>query len=607
MPGIFGAFKKTNTNLNQLMTDMISSMNDENRFRVDKYIDAEKRLCFGRVSLGIFNNIEQPVKSADGNCSIVFHGELYNNSEAASDPEYILKRYLEQGYGCARYLNGIYHFLIYDKQKEQIILFSDKFGLQPLYYSVLPDGITFAAEVKAMLGDEYVRKDPDYRSFADFLHYGQILGQKTLFKNIALLAPGAVLTCDLRECKVAVKKYWHLDKLFVEKGGYNTQASAENAVSLLVKSIKERSTNKEIVGLSLSGGLDSRGILAGLGKNAEGIHTYTLGLSGCADQRLAERMARVAKTNHEFIVLDQGYLHGFENMAMNMIRLSDGMYHPHESTEMLALEYFKKAKFSILLRGHGGEIAKAALAYPVMVTPQVYSCSSSREILAYIFNITNMVMRNADPGKLFVPSFRELIKDAPEQSLQKSCGNVSEVLAPADVCIYYYINEHIRRQVVASLDIFRTQVEIRMPYVDEVYIKSLLSLPVSDRNEGEIHFKLIKRCMPELIKIPNSNTGAPLGAGHVRLFITDKFNSLMKRLNVKGFRHYTEFQRWHRKAFSESSQKIIFSEQTGDRNLYNMDELRSVFKQHISGKNDYGHLVGTIVGLELWFRSFVEN
>ncbi|MBU4185039.1 MAG: hypothetical protein KKC23_02345 [Proteobacteria bacterium] len=493
MPGIFGTFKKEQIDLNQLMADMISSMNDENRFRVDKYIDAETGLCFGRVSLGILSPVDQPLKDREGNCWIVFHGELYGNKGASTDPEYALNQYIEKGDKCASELNGIFHFAIYDKRSEQIKLFSDKFGLQPLYYSVLPDGIIFAAEVKTLLGDEDVGKAPDYRSFADFLHYGQILGQKTLFKDIELLAPGSVLTCDLRDCKVAVKKYWHLDKLFVEKGAYSSQASAEDAVLLLVKSIKKRSTNKEILGLSLSGGLDSRGILAGLGKDAEGIRTYTLGIGGCADQRLAERMARVAKTNHEFIELDQGYLHGFENMAMNMIRLSDGMYHPHESTEMLALEYFKKAPFKILLRGHGGEIAKAALAYPVMVTPQVHSCSSSREILAYIFNITNLVMKDTDPGKLFTPSFRELVKEVPEQSLQESCGKVSGVLAPADVCIYYYINEHIRRQVVASLEIFRTQVEIRTPYVDEVYIKSLLSLPVSERNEGEIHFKLIKR------------------------------------------------------------------------------------------------------------------
>ena len=113
--------------------------------------------------------------------------------------------------------------------------------------------------------------------------------------------------------------------------------------------------------------------------------------------------------------------------------------------------------------------------------------------------------------------------------------------------------------------------------------------------------------MPELIKISDSNTGAPLDAGPLRLFITDKFNSLMKRLSVKGFRHYTEFQKWHRDSFRENTRKIIFSEQTAARNLYDMDMLKSVFDLHISGAKDYGHLLGTIVGLELWFRIFVDE
>jgi len=609
MPGIFGIYKqKWKENPSSLMEKMISSMNHGGSLRIDRFTEEERGLGMGRVSLGVLNPVDQPIQNSEGNCRIIFHGELYGKSQSSStDPEYVLEQYIEKGDQCASELNGIFHFAIYDSRSEQIKLFNDKFGLQPLYYSVSPDGLIFAAEVKALLEDKNIVKKPDYESFADFLHYGQILGQKTLFRDIKLLEPGSLLTFDLKDVKVTLKKYWHLDELFVEKGAYSTRGSAEDVVSLLVESIRAQNAHREILGLSLSGGLDSRAILAGLEKNAKGISTYTLGLPGCADQKLSAQMSKVAGTNHEFIELDQSYIADFENMALEMIHLSDGMYHPHESTEMLALEYFKRAEFKILLRGHGGEIAKAALAYPVMVTPQAYSCSSGQGILDYIFNITNLVIRDIDPDKVFTSGFRDTIKEAPQQSLYESCGRVSEILAPADVCIYYYINEHIRRQVVASLDIFRTQIEIRMPYVDEAYIKALLELPVSERNEGEIHFKLIKRCMPGLIKIPNSNTGAPLDAGPLRLFITDKFNSLMKRLSVKGFRHYTEFQKWHREGFKQSSQEIIFSEKTENRNIYNMDHLNSVFELHISGRKDYGHLLGTIVGLELWFRSFVDE
>jgi len=113
--------------------------------------------------------------------------------------------------------------------------------------------------------------------------------------------------------------------------------------------------------------------------------------------------------------------------------------------------------------------------------------------------------------------------------------------------------------------------------------------------------------MPSLIKVPNSNTGAPLDAGPLRLFVTDKFNSLMKRLSVPGFRHYTEFNKWYRDVFKEISRRLIFHEKTRSRNLYDMDFLKEVFDIHMAGSKNYGRLLGTVVGIELWFRSFVDQ
>ena len=457
-----------------------------------------------------------------------------------------------------------------------------------------------------MLQFPQINKTPDYQGIADYFHFGQILGRKTLFEGIKLMPPGSVLTFDGIDFKTSLHPYWHLKNLFVKKGEKPVAGDPEPVVDHLIASIKSRCEQPEKIGLSLSGGLDSRGILAGMGSLGRGISTYTLGLPGCADERLAAKMAAVAGTSHEFIPLDQAYIDSFDTMANEMIRLSDGMYPPHESTEMLALNYFKSADFSILLRGHGGEIAKAALAYPVMVRPEVQGLNDSRSALHYILDQTNLVLRDMEPARLFLSDIRGVMEDTPKNSLKDSCGGVSEVLTPADLCIYYYIHEHIRRQVVSSLDIFRTCMEIRMPYVDERFIHSLLQLPLFMRNQGEIHHMLVKKCMPELMKIPNSNTGAPMDAGPIRLFVTDKVTSLMKKLSIKGFRHYTEFEKWHREGFQKSSRAIIFSERSRTRGLYNMGNLEALFQMHVSGKKDYARLLGTVVGLELWFRNFVD-
>lgn len=607
MPGVFGAVKSVGgrRNIAELMTRMADSMSNGVTRNIDSFVDDEVGYGIGRVSLGILNPVEQPVEKHEHRCKIVFHGEIYGEESGGRDPEYVLDCYLTSGDNCASALKGIFHFVIYDGRTNELKLFSDKFGLQPLYYAILPGGVVFGGEVKSLLQDAEVGTEPDFRSFGDFFHYGQIIGTKTLFKEVKLIEAGSVFSINLSSLKVSSKKYWHLNELFVRGGDYRLDLPIEDVTDRLMGSIQACSSKREILGLSLSGGLDSRGILAGLGGSTKGLSTYTLGLRGCADQKLAEMMARAAETSHEFIEIENDYLSDFIGMAKSMIRISDGMYHPHESTEMIALEYFKRAKFKILLRGHGGEIAKAALAYPVMVTPQVYSCSS-REILNHIYGITNLVKRDIDVAKLFSPQICHTISESPFKSLEEACGNAAETMAPADVCIYYYISQHIRRQVVSSLDIFRTQVEIRMPYVDEEFLRGLLQLPLKYRNSGEIHYALIKKYMPDLIKIPNSNTGAPLDAGPVKLFIMDKINSALKRIGVSGFRHYNEFQKWHRESFRECSRKIIFSDITRDRGIYNLDYLDILFDLHMTGKKDYGHLIGTIVGLELWFRSFVD-
>lgn len=610
MPGIFGAYKESKKEmLPDLRNRMAASLSMGRKLRVDQVIDMEKGVFLARVSLGILNAVDQPIQGqAEGGalCWTVFHGELYNNPGPLSDPAYVHDLYLKKGDSCVLELNGIFHFVIYDEHSGQIKLFSDKFGLQPLYYALLPDGIVFAAEVKGILQEKSIRKDPDYQSFADCYHFGILLGNKTLFADIKLLPPGSVFTFDLKARSCRINYYSNLKNFFCQKGGYNNNLTSDSVVDALIEAIGKRRAQKEILGLSLSGGLDSRGILAGLAENSRNIFTYTLGLQGCADQKLSQKMAEVAHTRHEFVELGQSYLKDFQNMANSMILFSDGMFHPHESTEMLALAYFQRAPFQILLRGHGGEIAKASLAYPVMVTPEIHSCHSGKEVLGRIYAKTNLVLPDSELSQLLTPPLYKQVRDGAMTSLRQSCEEVRDLLSPGDICIYYYIKEHIRRHVVASLDIFRTEIEIRMPYLDEDFIKLLLQLPIARRNQGEVHFRLIKKCMPALISIPNSNTGAPLDAGRVRLFVIDKFSSLMRKLGIRGFRHYTEFQKWQRDCFRETTEKILFSSELKNRDIYNLKALRDIFTSHISGQRNYGHLLGTLVGLELWYRNFVD-
>jgi len=360
------------------------------------------------------------------------------------------------------------------------------------------------------------------------------------------------------------------------------------------------------MGISLSGGLDSRAILAAMKSEAKGIRSYTLGLPGCHDEKLAEQMSRVAGTVHTMLALGPEYLGDFKTMAETLIYFSDGMYHPHESTEKLALDYFTKAGIHYLFRGHGGEIAKAGLAYPVQVDHTVQHLNGVESVLDYIGKKAGLVSKGLDMSSIFEPDFYRSLDNGWYQSLTDTAEDIQAALGPEDLCVYFYTREWVRRQVVASLAIFRSQLEIRLPYLDEHFLAMLLKLPVEQRFAGELHKKIVEKCMPALIKITDSNTGAPLDAGRFRLFVTDKFNAVMRRLSLPGFRHYTEYEKWQRNEFKDSMETIIFSEQTLDRNIYNRDGLKKAFDNHISGQHNHAHLLGSVAGLELWFRMFVD-
>ena len=292
MPGLFGKIgSNCNAESDKLMEKMIDILNPDKRLRIDKFIDIKLPGFFGRTSLGVLNNLDQPVVDPSGQYCIIFHGELYNNSSALSDPEYILKLYREMDAEAIKELNGIFHFVLFDKKLNVLKLVSDKFGLLPLYYSFSKENLTFAGEIKAILCDLSLSREIDYQSLADFFHYGQILGNKTLFKNIKLVPPASIITLSIENRKLTEKRYWYLENLFIGKGEQYNPDITNEVVSCLFNSIRLRLKNKDTLGISLSGGLDSRGILAGLGENSIHMNSYTLGLSGCADQKLTQKMA----------------------------------------------------------------------------------------------------------------------------------------------------------------------------------------------------------------------------------------------------------------------------------------------------------------------------
>ncbi|WPL17659.1 Asparagine synthetase [glutamine-hydrolyzing] 3 [Thiorhodovibrio winogradskyi] len=541
--------------------------------------------------------------SEQAKCSIFIHGELYDLK-----PKLILEDYINQRPAFLNHLEaeGAFAGLIHDRLNSKVHIFADFFGLENIFYYYDNDKFALSTNIKNISAIPGIDRTVDMETLASFWNFGFAINQQTPFKEIKLLPPGTLLSLDLKNWKLAHHTYANLLDLF-HFGGDDSQDLAE-PVRLFQHAVNIRTSDyaSTRLGLSLSGGLDSRAILSAIGEKSAKLTTYTLGLKKCADEILAEKMAAICNTKHTFVPIDQTALEDFESLAQTLVYHSDGFYHPHESTEQVALNYLASDPFDIMLRGHGGEIAKYSLAYPFQSFRGMDDHSSS-DIFDHFFERASLARQDIDFKKLFIHPVAQESQFLSYNAMRHSIDPVMKSgIRNCDLGIYLYIDQWIRRQVVSSLSLFRDKVGIRMPYMDRRFIRSLLSLDPKRRYSGEFQRRLVHDLSPDLEKVPDSNTGAPLNAGKVEVFMKDKLHSVLRKMGIKGHRHYTEFQEWQRKHFRDAIQQILFSERCLDRNYYDKKALEGIFQQHISGKNNYSHFFGTAVGIELWHRLFVD-
>jgi len=216
---------------------------------------------------------DQPMTDGSGNW-ITYNGEIYNYRQLRaelggefrtdSDTEVVLSAYRRWGRDCVSHLRGMFAFALWDESEATLFLARDRFGIKPLYYSVV-DGVFYCtSEAKALL-PFLPEVDTDLDGLRDYLVFQFTLGEKTLFKGVRQLLPGNWLA--VRDGSVTVSRYW--DVHFESDLDHTEQYFASNLREIVADSIGAHLTSDVPVGAYLSGGLDSS-IVSALGARKQG-------------------------------------------------------------------------------------------------------------------------------------------------------------------------------------------------------------------------------------------------------------------------------------------------------------------------------------------------
>ncbi|MCJ7774343.1 MAG: asparagine synthase (glutamine-hydrolyzing) [Desulfobacterales bacterium] len=374
MCGIHGIISKTLKN--DEIKSILSDMGDLQRHRgpddKQEILYNIKSGCvgFGFVRLSILD-LEtgmQPIQCPLDQSAIICNGQIYNYIELRSevkdqpfvskgDIEVALHLYRVKGINFLNYLNGMYAGAIFDKQKGKLILFRDRFGIKPLYYTQWDHNFAFSSEVRPLLQCIGSSKQLNTSRISTFFTYRYVPGEETMFLGIKRLLPGHFLEYDLYTGDFRVERYWEyrLDRI---NSDLTLDEAAEEFYWLFQDAVKIRLRSDVEVGCLLSGGIDSSAVASQVAKQSPTSKLFTMAFDDgvynelpSVKKFLAINKKRFQSTDHKVKLCGKETL----DQIIDIVRaieepISLGAVLPTEQVCQLASEYVK-----VVLTGEGAD------------------------------------------------------------------------------------------------------------------------------------------------------------------------------------------------------------------------------------------------------------
>ncbi|HEU4657919.1 MAG TPA: asparagine synthase (glutamine-hydrolyzing) [Capillimicrobium sp.] len=336
-------------------------------------------LGFGHRHLRIIDRSPenaQPMATRDGRFVLTYNGEVYNFAELRAeleargwafrtrgDTEVVLYALAEWGEQALTRFNGMFALALWDRERRELLLARDRYGIKPLYWTRQGDTVLFGSEIKALLAHPAMRAEMDHEALLEYLTFQNLFTQRTLFRGVRLLPPGASMTIRAADREVGpIRTYWDFDFREPDGAGRADEREYVEELDRLFRQAVNRQLVADVpVGSYLSGGMDSGSITALAAPQFEdGFSSFTVGfdLSSASGMELAfderpkaERMSYLFGTEHYEMVLKAGDLERvMPALTWHLEDLRVGQCYPNYYAARLASKFV-----TVVLSGAGGD------------------------------------------------------------------------------------------------------------------------------------------------------------------------------------------------------------------------------------------------------------
>ena len=585
------------------------------------YLDGPLGLGHRRLAiLDLSEAGHQPMATPDGRFVISYNGEIYNFRElrkeleatgrtfhSRCDTEVLLQAYAQWGGECLDRLNGMFAFVIWDRQTRELFLARDRYGIKPLYYAQYGDVFLFTSEIKALTVHPAFRTEVDREGLLEYFTFQNFFTDRTLFQGVRLLPAGSRMVVS-EDAVGAPVIYW--DYNFEEPAdAADDQAYREELDRLLRQAVSRQLVSDVPVGAYLSGGMDSGTVTALAAREIPNLHSFTCGFDlhsasgiemGFDERDAAELMSYRFGTEHYEMVLKAGDMErAMPALAYHLEEPRVGQSYPNYYVARLAGKFVK-----VVLCGTGGD--ELFGGYPWRYYRAVVNDDFEQYIDKY-YAYWQRLIPNQDIQQVFQPIWtdvkhvwtRDIFRDVfrrPETSLARPEDYINHSL-------YFEAKTFLHGLLVVDDKLSMAHgLETRVPFLDNDLVDFAMKVPV--------RLKLAK--LGEVVRINENEPGLKTS----RYFQKAKDGKMLLR-DVMARHIPAEVASAQKQGFSApdaswfKGESIDFVRRTlldSDARIYEyMDRaaVTGLVQDHLDGRQNRRLLIWSLLNFEWWLKTFL--
>lgn len=612
MPGIVGLISKMPREWAEpQLRRMIEAIRHESFYATGTYLDESLGIYVGWATRKNSFSDGMPLRNEQGDVILVFSGEEFpepgidcrlkerGHGLEAKGPSYLV-HLCEEDPTFPANLNGRFHGLLIDRTDETGTLFNDRYGLHRVYYHQSKEALYFAAEAKAILAVRAELRTADPRGLGEFVSCGCVLENRTLFKGIEALPPASAWV--FRGGCLQQKSTYFQPQEWENQDPLEPEAYYQELRAIFSRNLPRYFNGQELIGMSLTGGLDTRMIMAWQKSPPGSLPCYSFGgmFRDCQDVLLARQVARACGQPFEVIPVEEDFLSRFPYYAERTVHLTDCCANVSRSSDLYVNERAAQIAPVRMTGNYGGEILRQLRAFKPM---------------------------EPTPG-LFRPEFLSHVHSAHLTYAEIVKGHALSFIAFRQTPWHHY----------GLLALEQTQVSLRSPYLDNDLVRTAFRAPDSAFTKMDI-FEDSKDCSRLIsdgsaalgqIRTDRGLAGASgtvfsaIARGWLEFTFRAEYaydygmpqwvaqvDHLLSWFHLERLfldRHkFNHFRVWYRDALSEYVRQMLLDPRTLSRPYLDRNRVEAIVQGHVKGNRNYTTEIHQLLTLELFHRLFLDS